>query len=142
MVNRQSFAMWLGLLIVFVHIVMSLYLWFVFDYGRNEDVFIKEISLPVTLGYSVSIVKWFLDNHGIVTSNQRMGAPFVFLIAMISIAFLGGLISAPIVYGHSPTLTADELNNFYLFIESAFGVMFSLIFSYLYGDNGEANKVT
>lgn len=132
MVNRQRFAMWLGIIIVLGHVFVSLYLWVYFNYGRDDGVFIKEVSLPVTLGYAIAIVKWFLDNHGIVTSKEEMGTPLVVLIAIVTLVFLGGLIVGPIVFALNQSLTANQLNNFYLLIESAFGGLFSLIFSYLF----------
>jgi len=134
MVNRQRFAMWLGLVIVLGHVFISLYLWTYFNFGRDDGVFIKEVSLPVTLGYSIAIVKWFLDNHGIVTSDKKMGIPLVILITIVSLSFLGGLIVGPVVFASNQSLTADQLNDFYLLIESAFGALFSLIFSYLFSE--------
>lgn len=135
MVNREKLAMWLGLIIVLSHIFISIFLWYFFSYGREDGLFIKEISLPVTLGYSLSIVKWFIDNDGIVTSKHVIGTPMVLLILLVTLTFIGGLVAAPMAFHASNTLSVNELNNAYLAIESAFGAMFSLLFSYLYGSN-------
>lgn len=126
--------MWLGLAIVVGHVFISLYLWIYFEYGRNDGVFIKEITLPLTLGYAGVVVKWFLDNHGIVSSGKVMGTPLVLLIVIVSITFLGGLIVSPVVFTFYKTITPNQLNDFYLFIESAFGGLFGSIFSYLYSE--------
>lgn len=142
MINRQHFAMWLGVIIVLAHVGVSIYLWAYFNYGREDGVFIKEISLPVTLGYAVAIVKWFLDNDGIVTSRDQMGLPLVILITIVSTAFIGGLVVGPIFFAFDKALTPNQLNNFYLLIESAFGGMFSLIFSYLFNSNTEKSSIS
>lgn len=141
MINRQFFAMWLGLVIVVAHIGISLYLWIYFNYGHKDGVFIKDISLPITLSYAVAIVKWFLDNHGIVNSKKQMGLPLVILIIIISTTFIGGLVVGPIVFAFDQTLTPAQLNNFYLLVESAFGGMFSLIFSYLFSSHAEVSII-
>lgn len=139
MVNRQRFALWLGVVIVVAHIVISFILWAVFSYGQADGVFLKEISLPVTLGYSIAIVKWTLDNHGIVTDTQLMGSPLVVLISAVTIAFVGGLVITPIYFEMDRSVSKELVNNVYLFIESVFGGMFSLIFSYLYSASAPAN---
>ncbi|WP_104402667.1 hypothetical protein [Vibrio penaeicida] len=130
--NKQNFSMWLGLFIVLGHILVTIGLWFAFDYDISDGVVIKEVSLPITLAYATGVVKWFTSHDGLIKSQEMIGLPFALLIVLIFVSFIGGLVISPILYAESKQISSNELNTIYLTIESAFGALFALISAHLY----------
>lgn len=131
MINRQKFSMVLGLAIISVHLLLSAYLWFIFSPTVDSAVSAKEIVLPLTVAYSSTVLKWFIDNQGHVTSSATIGIMYAVTIAMVSIFFLGLLCAGPWIYREFD-LTPRSLNQFYAFSESVFGVLFVLILDDLF----------
>ena len=131
-INRQAFALNLGFIVTIFHIVFSALVWFILEFP-DDRVIVKEISAPVTAGYVVGILKYYLDTKGIVTSKEILGIRLVALISLLVGAFCISLLAAPLVYLNVASITADNLNSFFLFVESAFGALIALIFSFLYG---------
>ena len=131
-VNRQKFAMNLGLGIMAFHVAFAFILWFVLEFP-NDRVAVKEITTPVTVGYAVAVLKYYLDTHGRITSTDVMGIRLAILITGLVVIFCVALIGAPVYYLNEPSITPANLNSFFLFVESAFGALIALIFSYLYG---------
>lgn len=129
--RKEKVSATLGMAIVLIHIFMSFYLWFVFSKIADPVVAIEKISLPLTIGYSVSIVNWFIKNQGKFVKVDTVGLSYVALVAAIATPFLIAMIAGPQLY-LSNALSPTQLNQFYVFIESAFGVLFVLIFNDLF----------
>lgn len=130
-VNRQAFSLNLGLFIMAFHIILSLAFWFLVAIP-GDRVAIKEISTPVTIGYAVAVLKYFLDVGGRVTATETIGIRLVIMITGVVTVFGVCLIVAPMVYLQNPGITPETLNSFFVAVESAFGALLALIFSYLY----------
>lgn len=151
LINRQKFAMNIGLLIMSFHIILSFLLWFILDLNPSpndpERVIAKEITTPVTVGYAFAILKYFLDNDGIVTSARNIGGPLALLIGGLIFCFCSSLLIAPVIYAFPQynflgrDIYPGNLNSFFLVIESTFGGLIALIMSYLYGNDTEPQPI-
>ena len=130
-VNRQLFTMWVGLAIVFCHIAITFY--FLFLFKAPGEVVVQEINLPLTVAYVSSIVMWFFAGGGLVKSDEVIGLPLVILVVMIVASLLGALFMIPIVFQLNHAITVDEINTSYLYVETAFGGIFGIVMSELFG---------
>ncbi|MFT5701301.1 MAG: hypothetical protein ACI8ZB_004192 [Desulforhopalus sp.] len=130
---KQKVSMILGLILITMHLVMTSFLWFKFS--DISTVYIEKMALPISAAFSVSIVKWFIDNKGIIKEEDRVfvGLPYVILVTLVmsalGIAYVGGALWY--LYFDS-SMEPSELNNFYLFVQSTMGGMLALLFSDLY----------
>ena len=132
LVNKQLFAFNLGFVIMLFHITFTFLVWFILEFP-DDRVTIKQISLPVTTGYAVGILKYYLDTKGIVSSQELVGVRLVWLVSIVVGVFCMSLVGAPLAYLRIPSITAENLNSFFLVVESGFGALIALIFSFLYG---------
>jgi len=130
-VNRQRFALNLGLAVVAIHAVITLLFWGVMEFP-DDRVAVREITTPLTIGYAVAIVKYYLDTGGKITSEEQIGVRLVILVILIFGFFFSSLVGGPIYYLNNPAMSPQSLNSFLLTIESGFGALVALIFSYLY----------
>ncbi|MEQ1771134.1 MAG: hypothetical protein ABL879_14970 [Devosia sp.] len=130
-VNRQRFALDLGLAVVAFHIIFTLLMWFVIAIP-GDRVAIKEIATPVTIGYAVAVVKYFIDVKGLVQSDEVIGIRLAVLTIGLVGAFIVSLVAAPFIYLNNAAITPDQLNGFFVAVESAFGALLALLFSFLY----------
>jgi hypothetical protein len=137
-VNRQAFAMALGLAIVAAHIAITFFFLLVFD--APDAVAIEEISLPITVAYTSAIVMWFFANNGLITSDERIGLPLVAVVVMIVAAMIGGLFYVPWSFMQDETMTVSTVNRVYLGLESAFGGVFGIIMTELFGYRRSAGR--
>ena len=133
--NRQSFALNIGIVILLFHTILAFILWFVVEFPGGR-VAVKEITLPVTVSYAVSVLKYFLDTGGRVTATEEIGIRLVVVIVILMGIFMISLVGAPFVYLSNAMISPETLNSFFLFVESAFGALIALIFSYLYKHEG------
>lgn len=129
--NTQKFSMSVGLLVVLGHVCITFLLIFYFDLPEGAK--LSEISLPLTVAYVSAIVMWFFKMRGLVTSEDRVGLPLVLLVFLIVLAMLGGLFAVPFTVLSDPTSTLETLNDRYLMIEMAFGGIFGIVMSELFG---------
>jgi|GEM_PF-4425902 len=130
---KQKVSMILGLVLITVHLGMTAFLWFKFS--SVSTVYIEKMALPISAAFSVSIVKWFIDNKGIIKENDRIfvGFPYVILVTIIMSALVAAYVGGAIFYLYFDTsMKPSELNNFYLFVQSTMGGMLALLFSDLY----------
>lgn len=126
-------SMILGLLLITVHLSMTAFLWFKFS--NVSAVYVEKMALPISAAFSVSIVKWFIDNKGIIREKDRIfvGLPYVILVTIIMAALVAAYVGGALVYLYfDPSMKPTELNNFYLFVQSTMGGMLALLFSDLY----------
>ncbi|MEM6898509.1 MAG: hypothetical protein AAF583_01885 [Pseudomonadota bacterium] len=141
MVGREPYKFWvaaiIGLLIVVVHIGTSAYLWFSFIHRPAYDPSINsaEVTLPLTIAYVVSVVKWFIDTKGRRATDETYGIPLVVLIVLVVGSFLIALPLGPYLYLQGTILEPALLNQYYLFVESVLGAMFALLFGELFGSS-------
>ena len=130
---KQKVSMILGLLLITVHLVMTAFLWFKFS--DVSTVYVEKMALPISAAFSVSIVKWFIDNKGIIREKDRVfvGLPYVILVTIIMSALGAAYVGGAIFYLYIDiSMEPTELNNFYLFVQSTMGGMLALLFSDLY----------
>lgn len=125
--NKQKFSFFIGLSVLIVHVFLSIYLWFIFE-GREKTV-IAEIATPLTIAYAVAVIKWIVDNQGIFQSNKKIGIGYCLMISIVVFSFLGCMIAGPIIYNNNYGVSPEDLNKFFVFAESSFGVLFSVVFS-------------
>jgi len=128
-VNRQKFSAIVGIFILIFHVGMSAFLWFWFSPNNDPAIYIEAISLPLTAGYSVAVVKWFSETGGLITSDEQFGITYVFVITLIVGIFLICLPLGPLLYLKSPEMTPEKLNQFFLFVETSLGALFSIVFA-------------
>lgn len=133
MINKQKFSMYNGIAILVLHIFICIYFWVTFS--KNPNLAIAEITTPITAAYAVGVVKWFIDTQGLITKNDAIGIPYAVVIILINGTFLTLLVLGAYFYISDTSINENEINKFYVFVESMFGVMFALIFSDLFGDN-------
>ncbi|UWS79095.1 hypothetical protein N1037_17815 [Phaeobacter sp. G2] len=129
--NAQKFSMAVGLLVVVGHVAITYLLIFYFDLPEGAK--LSEISLPLTVAYVSSVVMWFFRMRGLVTSEDAVGLPLVALVFIIVFAMLGGLFAVPYSVLNNPDASLDSLNDRYLMIEMAFGGVFGIVMSELFG---------
>lgn len=129
--NTQKFSMAVGLLVVIGHVAITYLLLFYFQLPPGAK--LSEISLPLTVAYVSAIVMWFFKMRGLVTSEDRVGLPLVILVLIIVLAMLGGLFAVPFTILNDPDATLEALNGRYLMIEMAFGGIFGIVMSELFG---------
>lgn len=131
-VNRQRFALNLGLAIMAFHIAFAVVIWFVITFPHEEQLAVKEMAAPVTIGYAVAVLKYYLDTGGRITLPETIGIRLAILVIGIMGSFAVALVAAPLVYLNSSVMTPEVLNGIFVAVESAFGALLALIFSYLY----------
>lgn len=128
MLDKFKLATIIGTFILLSHIFVSIYLWFVF--GAPEESVAKEVSFPVTIIYSLGFVKWMIDNQQ-RRIGQKVNYAYVVMVSIISFVMIIGHIALPLIY-YPLQLTVDQLNGGFVFLESAFGALFALVFSDLF----------
>lgn len=132
MVNKQAFASWLGIIILIVHIVVVAYLFLIFQPNVDKVVAAGEIVLPITTAYALTVVSWFINNGGIITTTEEIGWYLVIVSVLVVGSFLIGLPAGMWLYTNNLLLGAKGLNTYYTVLESAFGGMFVLIFNFMF----------
>lgn len=134
---KQKIAMVLGLLLIGVHLTMTAFLWFKF--ADNSSVVVEKMALPISAAFSVFIVKWFIDNRGIIKDKDRIfvGLPYVLMVVMIVFALITAYVGGAFVYLYDKSMDPSQLNSYYLFVESTMGGMMALVFSDLYDKPAE-----
>lgn len=129
--NRQKYASFVGICIVFVHLFLTFYLWVVFR-TRFPTTIIAEIATPLTAAFFLGVVKWVIDTQGKITSNDTVGFTYVVITAAVIFSLLGGLVALPLMYT-SGSISTDQLNSWYLYLDTSIGGAFGLIFSDMFG---------
>ncbi|EYD77622.1 hypothetical protein Rumeso_00788 [Rubellimicrobium mesophilum DSM 19309] len=134
MYDKFKLATRVGTLILLSHIVVSIYLWFV---ELPNAATVKEITFPVTIIYALGFVNWMIANQ-----KRLVGEPvnqgYVSMVTIVAIAMIVPHIALPLLF-YPMHLTVDQLNGGFLFLESAFGAMFALVFSDLFEKKTEAS---
>lgn len=128
MLDKFKLATTIGTAILLSHVFVSVYLWFIFD--APDASVAKEVSFPVTIIYSLGFVKWMIDNQQRLV-GQPVNRGYVVMVAIISGVMVIGHIALPLIY-YPMGLTVDKLNGGFVFLESAFGALFALVFSDLF----------
>jgi len=128
--SKQKVSFYVGITVLITHIFLSIYLWFFFD--GQDKVVIAEISTPLTVAYAVAVIKWIVENQGNFQSPPTVGRPYAIIISVVVVTFLGCLIAGPIYYNINLDINPESLNKFFVFVESSFGVLFSIVFSDLF----------
>lgn len=136
--NKQRFALNIGLLVMVFHIILSFLLWFMVEFP-DERIAIREITLPLTIGYATSVVTYYVETGGRVTSTEVVGVRLVILFTTLIVIFMGSLIAAPIYYLDNAWVTPATLNSFFAFGESAFGGLMALIITFLFAKEKKAS---
>jgi hypothetical protein len=128
MQDKFKLATTVGTAILISHIVVSIYLWFIFAAPAESAV--KEISFPVTIIYALGFVQWMIANQK-RTKGEKVNAAYVRMVTIISLVMIVGHVALPMLY-YPMAMTIDQLNGGFLFLETAFGALFALVFSDLF----------
>lgn len=143
-VNKQEFSMVIGLVIVVAHVLLSGFMIFFFERliadAPTEEIKIKEISLPLTVAYVSAIVTWFFATGGKVSSRETVGMPLVIMVAIIVGAMLVSVFAVPIMFIVDEDTIISQLNDTFLLVEMAFGGIFGIVMSELFGYQRKAAK--
>ena len=128
--NKQLCASILGISMVVAHIVLLWYLWTVFGSveTENKSVYVAEIATPLTGAFALTVVKWVIDTQGKITSEKTVGVTLVIVLVLLTGALYGALIYGPYQY-QLGSWQPDELNRFFVFVETGGGGMFGLLFN-------------
>lgn len=129
--NAQKFSMIIGISIVVSHIFLTFY--FIIFFEAVDGVVLQEMSLPLTAAYVTSIVLWFFKNRGIVRSRKMIGWPLIVLISIIVVSLLSSLFLIPIYFQIDRHMSIESVNMVFLMIETAFGGVFGIVMSELFG---------
>ena len=128
--NKQLCASILGITMVVAHIALLWYLWTVFGNiaTENKSVYVAEIATPLTGAFALTVVKWVIDTQGKITSEKTVGLTLVVILVLLTSALYGALIYGPYMYQQG-AWQPDELNRFFVFVETGIGGMFGLLFN-------------
>jgi hypothetical protein len=133
--NKQVCANILGIGIVIFHVAFSFWLWFYFNPGFNSNgqLFVAELSTPLSATFSLGVIKWVIDTQGKITSQATIGLPFAFLLAFVTICLFVALVYGPLVYRSDTGMQPATLNSYFLFVDSTLGGLFALFFNDMFG---------
>ena len=95
---------------------------------ENKSVYVAEIATPLTGAFALTVVKWVIDTQGKITSKQTVGLPLIIILVLLTVALYGALIYGPYQY-QIGSWQPDELNRFFVFVETGIGGMFGLLFN-------------
>lgn len=129
--NKQVYSSILGIIIVVTHIFLLYYLWFIFR-PRFPGPIAPEIATPLTAAFFIGVIKWVIDTQGKITSNDKVGITFIIITSIVSLSLLGALVFLPFIYSDSE-MTKDDLNSYFLFVETGLGGAFTLLFNDMFG---------
>jgi len=135
--KQAKFSFGIGLIVLIVHIFLSIYLWFIFE-GRERTI-AAEVSTPLTVAYAVAVIKWIVDNQGVFKSDKEIGIGYLVMISIVVFTFLGCLVGGPFIYKSNYDISPESLNKFFVFVESSFGVLFSIVFADMFQDQVSNN---
>jgi hypothetical protein len=130
-INKLKIALFWGFIILLSHIALSGYLWFIFTPGVDDRVAVAEISLPMTVTYAVTIVKYFVDGQTRTEGGQSVPLAYFLVTAIVILPFLFALFFLPHQYT-SGKIGIEALNNSYVFLEGALGALFVIVFNDLF----------
>lgn len=134
MISRSLFAQLVGLLIVSAHVLITFL--FIFWWDLPDGANFQDVTLPITAAYVVSIVIWFFENEARRATHPapRPYSPaLMLLVAIVVGAMIVGLFAVPISYSQTVDPDIEALNTTYVTIEVAFGGMFGVIMSRIFG---------
>ena len=132
MINKELISATLGCIILIFHVALSFFLWTRFAASASDDVAIAEISLPITVTYTITVVKWLIDNQGKLSRRRKVGWSYVIGLSIVSFGFLGMLAYGPFAY-LSGDMTSNQVNQFFAFAEASIGCLMVLFFNDLFG---------
>lgn len=77
---------------------MTGFLWFKFS--SISTIYIEKMALPISAAFSVSIVKWFIDNKGIIKDEDRIfvGLSYVILVTIVMSALVVSYVGGAVIY--------------------------------------------
>ena len=91
-----------------------------------------ELTLPLTIAYTVAVVKWFIAHQHYHAKQDMVRIPF----AIVCILIVGTmLLSMPVglyFYSTDFRIQPEQINAFFLFLQSVFGAIFALIMGELF----------
>jgi hypothetical protein len=131
---KQKLSAYLGCFVLVVHTGMTIYLWVVYQAQTSSQVAVAQISLPITLAYAVTVVKWLVDTQGKITRRAKVGWPYVFGVAVTVGGFFGALGFG--LHSHlAGNMGYQALNAYFAFIDGSLGALVVLFFNDLFATN-------
>lgn len=136
---KQKLSAWLGCFVLVAHTGLTVYLWLVYQEQTSPEVAVAQISLPITMAYAFTVVKWLVDTQGRITRKARVGWPYVFGVVIVVGGFFGALgmgLRSHLVgnMGH------QALNAYFAFIDGAIGGLVALFFNDLFKTREESGR--
>ncbi|MBF9028970.1 hypothetical protein HKCCE3408_01060 [Rhodobacterales bacterium HKCCE3408] len=139
-INKQMFSSITGVLIVLGHVLLLCYLWVSFGAPTGGGTLkVTEISTPITAAFALGVVKWIIDTQGRITSEKKVGVPYVVIFGVILLALAFGVVWGLNRYSKGEW-QPDQLNQFFVIIESGMGGMFGLFFNDMFGPAEDQTK--
>lgn len=119
--SKSKIAAIFGCTILLWHVLLTGYLMLIFQPASNADAPL-EITVPMTLTYAVSVVKWLIDTQGRVRKHPRVGLAYLLGFSIVVLSLFAGVIL--VLYQHQNLeLTGRQLNAGFAFVEATLGVL-------------------
>ncbi len=132
--SKQMCASVWGLSIILFHILLSFYLWFIFNpkFNSSGEFLVAEISTPLSVTFALGVVKWVIDVQGLIKSEPKVGVLYVVTLSLVSGALYAAII---LVFWNFRLMepSPEQLNSFFLLIDSALGGLFALFYNDMFG---------
>lgn len=137
--NKQKLSAWLGCFVLVAHTGLTIYLWLVYQKETSREVAVAQISLPITMAYAITVVKWLVDTQGRITLKAKVGWPYVFGVVVVVGGFFGALGMG--LRSHlEGNMGYQSLNTYFAFIDGAIGGLVILFFNDLFRTKDESGK--
>ena len=87
----------------------------------------------MTGAFALTVVKWVIDTQGLISSEKTVGLTLVVILLLLTVSLYGALIYGPYQY-QIGSWQPDELNRFFVFVETGIGGMFGLLFNDMFNN--------
>lgn len=128
---KQKLSAYLGCFVLLTHTTMTIYLWLIYQAQTSDQVAVAQISLPITLSYAITVVKWLVDTQGKITRRAKVGWPYVFGVVVVVGGFFIALGLG--LWSHMQGMMGYQtLNTYFAFIDGALGALVVFFFNDLF----------
>lgn len=136
--SKSTIAAVFGCVILLWHVLLTGYLMLIFQPTSSADAPL-EITVPMTLTYAVSVVKWLIDTQGRVRKYPRVGIAYLLGFSIVVLSLFAGVIL--VLYQHQHLkMTSAQLNAGFAFVEATLGVLLVYFWNDLFKITEEDEK--
>lgn len=132
-IPKMLVSVWLGCSILAFHSAMTFALLFAFSHRFGEGVAIAEISIPITMTFAVTVVKWFVDTGGHIRKTPTVALGYVVGLCIVFMSFCVALAMGPYLYVYGAGIFNDaQINTYFAVVDGAFGVLLLIFLNDLF----------